>query len=255
MQNNHYLRRDQRNTRMERREFIEKSAMAAGGVLLSAAGADALAKQENGKKMKVLLINGSPRPQGNTSLALAEVAKQLEKNGIASETVWIGNKPVRGCIACNQCSRKPGACVFDDDVCNSISARFAEADGLIIGSPVYYGQPNGALLAVLQRAFYSNGGAISGKPAAAIAVCRRGGATASFEALNMPFLMLNMPVVASQYWNIVYGLTPGQASLDDEGMQTMRTLANNMAWLLKSTNGKPAPGRGGEPASPMNFIR
>lgn len=240
---------------MKRRQFIEKTALAAGGVLLSAAGADALAKQENGKKMKVLLINGSPRQKGNTSLALAEVARQLEKNGIDSETVWIGNKPVRGCIACNRCSANPGACVFQDDVCNGISGKFAEVDALIVGSPVYYGQPNGALLAVLQRAFYSNGGAIAGKPAAAIAVCRRGGATASFETLNMPFQMLNMPVVTSQYWNIVYGLTPGQAELDKEGMQTMRTLANNMAWLLKATGGKPAPGRGDEPATPMNFIR
>jgi len=240
---------------MERREFLEKTALAAGGILLSAAGADALTQQENGKKMKVLLINGSPRPKGNTSVALAEVAAQLEKNGIDTETVWIGNKPVRGCIACGKCHSKPGACTFHDDVCNSISGKFAEVDALIVGSPVYYGQPNGALLAILQRAFYSNGKAIAGKPAAAVAVCRRGGATASFETLNMPFQMLNMPVVTSQYWNIVYGMTPGQAALDTEGMQTMRSLANNMAWLLQATGGKPAPGRGDDPAAPMNFIR
>lgn len=207
--------------------------------------------------MKVLLINGSPREQGNTATALAEVARQLAAEGIESEQVWIGNKPVRGCIACGQCSAKGlGRCVFDDDVCNSISAKFNEADALIIGSPVYYGQPNGALLSIIQRAFYSNGASISGKPAAAIAVCRRGGATATFEALNMPFQMMNMPVVTSQYWNIVYGREPGQAANDTEGMQTMRTLARNMAWLLKCTEGKRAPGRpSDEPWEPMHFVR
>ena len=206
--------------------------------------------------MKVLIINGSPHPKGNTAIALEEIAGQLEKNGIGSETVWIGNKPVRGCIACRQCFAKGGGkCVFDDDVCNSISARFAGADALIVGSPVYYGQPNGAVLSIIQRAFYSNGAAIAGKPAAAVAVCRRGGATASFETLNMPFQMMNMPVVTSQYWNIVYGREPGQASLDTEGLQTLRALANNMAWLLKATGGKPAPGRGDEPWEPMHFIR
>ena len=130
-----------------------------------------------------------------------------------------------------------------------------EADALIVGSPVYYGQPNGALLAVLQRAFYSNSIAIAGKPAAVVAVCRRGGASAVFETLNMPFQMLNMPVVTSQYWNIVYGREPGQAAQDQEGLQTMRALAHNMAWLLKATGGKPAPGRGDEPWTPMHFVR
>ncbi len=205
--------------------------------------------------MKVLIINGSPRPKGNTSVALAEIAKTLEEEGIDSETVWIGNKPVRGCIACNSCSRKPGACVFDDDVCNEISAKYASADALIVGSPVYYGQPNGALLSIIQRSFYSNGGNIAGKPAAAVAVCRRGGATAAFETLNLPFQMMNMPVIGSQYWNIVYGREPGQAALDQEGLQTMRSLARNMAWLLKATGGKPAPGRGDEPWTPTHFIR
>ena len=207
--------------------------------------------------MKVLLINGSPHQQGNTALALAEIARQLDKDGIGSETVWIGHEPVRGCIACGGCARKSGgACVFDDDICNRISERFAGADALVVGSPVYYGQPNGALLSVIQRAFYSNGGAIAGKPAAAVAVCRRGGATATFETLTIPFQMMNMPVVTSQYWNIVYGRSPGQAALDAEGMQTMRTLADNLAWLLKATGGKPAPGRDpGEAWAPTHFIR
>lgn len=206
--------------------------------------------------MKVLLINGSPHQKGNTAIALGEVAAQLEKNGIDSEIVWIGNQPVRRCIACGKCkTQTDGRCIFDDDVCNRISAKFDGSDALIIGSPVYYGQPNGAVLSVNQRAFFSNGDAIAGKPAAAIDVCRRGGATASFEALNLPFQMMNMPVVASQYWNIVYGRDTGQAALDAEGMQTMRALANNMAFLLKATGGVPAPGRGDEPWVPMRFIR
>ena len=207
--------------------------------------------------MKVLLINGSPRKEGNTATALAEVAKQLAKEGIESEIVWIGNKPIRGCAACGRCAANGlGRCVFDDDVCNHISEKFADVNALIIGSPVYYGQPNGALLSVIQRAFYSNGANISGKPAASIAVCRRGGATAAFESMNMPFQMINMPVVTSQYWNIVYGRTPGEAAMDKEGMQTMQTLARNMAWLLKSTNGEKAPGRPtDEPWDAMHFIR
>ncbi|MBR4167924.1 MAG: flavodoxin family protein [Bacteroidales bacterium] len=204
--------------------------------------------------MKVLMINGSPRRKGNTSIALEQIAGQLEKHGIESEIVWIGNKPLRGCIACNTCKDNPGACVFDDDVCNGISARMNDADALVVGSPVYWGQPNGAVLAIIQRMFYSNGSAFRGKPAAAVAVCRRGGATATFQALNMPFQMMSMPVVTSQYWNIVYGREPGQAALDAEGMQTMRTLANNMAALLKATGGKLMPGSD-EPWEPMHFIR
>ena len=207
--------------------------------------------------MKVLLINGSPRQNGNTATALAEVAKQLTLEGIESEMVWIGNKPIRGCIACGQCKEKGlGQCVFDDNICNHISAKFEESNALIVGSPVYYGQPNGTLLSIIQRAFYSNGANISGKPAASIAVCRRGGATAVFESLNMPFQMMNMPIVTSQYWNIVYGRTEGNAAMDTEGLQTMRTLARNMAWLLKSTNGEKAPGRPADEAwEAMHFIR
>ena len=206
---------------------------------------------------KVLLINGSPRQNGNTATALAEVAKQLSLEGVESEMVWIGNKPIRGCMACGQCTAKGlGRCVFDDDICNVISEKFENSNALIIGSPVYYGQPNGALLSIIQRAFYSNGANISGKPAASIAVCRRGGATAAFESLNMPFQMMNMPIVTSQYWNIVYGRAAGEAMMDKEGLQTMRTLARNMAWLLKSTKGKMAPGRPDEEAwDAMHFIR
>ena len=206
--------------------------------------------------MKVLLINGSPRQKGNTSIALAEMAGQLEKHGLETETVWIGTKPVRGCIACNACRKAPGACAFDDDVCNRISEKMDGADALVIGSPVYYGQPNGALLAVVQRMFHSNGNAVKGKPAAAVAVCRRGGADAAYQTLNMPFQMMNMPVVTSQYWNIVYGREEGEARLDIEGMQTMRTLAKNMAWILKNAHAECAnhhPEK--EEWQPMNFIR
>lgn len=207
--------------------------------------------------MKVLLINGSPRQEGNTATALAVVAEQLAKEGIESEIVWIGNKPIRGCIACGQCATKGlGRCIFDDDICNRISEKFSEADALIVGSPVYYGQPNGALLSIIQRAFYSNGASIAGKPAASITVCRRGGATAAFEALNMPFQMMNMPLITSQYWNIAYGRQAGETAQDTEGMQTMRTLARNMAWLLKCTKGQTAPGRlTDEPWEAMHFIR
>lgn len=204
--------------------------------------------------MKVLMINGSPRLKGNTGIALAEIAGQLKKRGIESEIVWIGNRPTRGCIACNRCKEKPGACIFSDDICNEISARMDDADALVVGSPVYWGQPNGAVLSIVQRMFYSNGAAFAGKPAAAVAVCRRGGATAAFQALNMPFMMMNMPVVTSQYWNIVYGRDAGQASLDKEGMQTMRTLADNMAALLQTTAGRPLPLRE-EPWEPTHFVR
>lgn len=207
--------------------------------------------------MKVLLINGSPRKQGNTFLALSEAAGQLEKNGIETEIVHIGVKPVRGCIACGKCLEKQlGRCVFDDDVCNRISEKFATTDAFIVGSPVYFGQPAGPVLSLLQRAFFSARAKVEGKPAAAVCVCRRGGATASYQTLCMPFQMLNMPVVTSQYWGIVYGREAGQAALDIEGMQTMRTLADNMAWLLRKihADGKPqAPER--EPWQPMHFIR
>lgn len=207
--------------------------------------------------MKVLLINGSSRKKGNTFLALSEVAKTLEAQGIEAEIVQIGNKAVRGCIACGQCQMKQlNRCVFDDDVCNRISEKLDTADALIVGSPVYYGQPNGSVLSLIQRMFFSAGSKVQNKPAAAVCVCRRGGATAAFETMNMPFQMMNMPVVTSQYWNIVYGREEGQAALDTEGMQTMRTLANNMAWLLKKIHADGQtdyPER--EPWAPMHFIR
>ena len=205
--------------------------------------------------MKVLLLNGSANKKGNTFTALSEVARQLENNGVEAEIMQLGNKPVRGCIACGQCQMKQlGHCVFDDDICNQIVEKLNEADALVVGSPVYYGQPNGAVMAVLQRAFFS-GAKVQNKPAAAVAVCRRGGATAAYQTLNMMFEMMNMPVVTSQYWNIAYGSSKGEVKLDTEGMQTMRTLGNNMAWLLEKIHagGKDAPER--ERGVYMNFIR
>lgn len=158
--------------------------------------------------MKVLLLNGSANKKGNTFTALSEVARQLENNGVVAEIMQLGNKPVRGCIACGQCRAKQlGCCVFDDDICNRIVEKLNEADALIVGSPVYYGQPNGAVMAVLQRAFFS-GAKVQNKPAAAVAVCRRGGASAAYQTLNIMFEMMNMPIVTSQYWNIAYGRTP-----------------------------------------------
>ena len=207
--------------------------------------------------MKVLLINGSPRTDGNTHLALMEAAKQLKKNGIETEMLEIGSRSVRGCIACNQCKVKPfKRCVFDDDLCNQAIGLMEECDALIVGSPTYYGQPNGTVLSLIQRMSYAATHVMQNKPAAAVAVCRRSGSSAVYQTLLMPFQMQNMPIVTSQYWNIVYGAIQGQAELDAEGMQTMRTMADNMAWLLKKIHADGAqdtPKR--EPQQVMSFIR
>lgn len=204
--------------------------------------------------MKVLLINGSPRHKGNTSVALEEIAKQLAKQDIESEILWIGTKPVRGCIACDKCTNN--RCNFNDDIVNTVIEKMEQCDGLVIGSPVYYGQPAGPVCSLQQRMMYAGSSVFANKPAAGVCVCRRGGATAAFQTLNMPFQMTNMPVVTSQYWNILYGCGEGETSLDVEGLQTMRTLANNMAWMLKKLHGIPTadqPER--EDWAPMNFIR
>ncbi len=209
--------------------------------------------------MKVLLVNGSPHKQGNTFIALSEVAKTLQSEGIETEIVHIGLKPIRGCIACFKCKENmDGRCVFNDDICNEISAKYAEADGFIFGSPVYYGQPNGALLSLMQRSFFSNGAAAAYKPAAAVTICRRGGATAAFQTMNMIFEMSNMPLVTSQYWNIAYGREQGETSQDVEGLQTMRTLGHNMAWMLKKFHNQEAgtqPTPDEMPWTATNFIR
>lgn len=183
--------------------------------------------------MKVLLINGSPHKKGNTYIALSEVATALEKEGVATEIVSIGTKAIQGCIACNKC-QETGVCVFNDEPYRTIREKLQQADGVIIGSPVYFAGPNGMLCALLDRLFYSCRSALLYKPATSVAICRRGGASATFDRLNKYFTITNMPVVSSQYWNSVHGRRPGEAVQDLEGLQIMRTLGRNMAWLLKN---------------------
>lgn len=183
--------------------------------------------------MKVLLINGSPRKEGCTYTALREVADALEATGIETEFFHIGAEPVRGCIECWKCS-KLGRCAFDDDVCNTMAERMIAADGIVIGSPVYYAAPAGQLCALLDRVFYAQASALAHKPAAAVVNCRRGGASAAFDRLNKYFTINHMPVVTSQYWNSTHGRKPEEVLQDREGLQTMRLLGKNMAWLLKN---------------------
>ena len=182
--------------------------------------------------MKVLIINGSPRIRGNTSIAVDEIAKTLREEGIEPEVVQIGNQNIRGCIACGTCEEK-GRCVFDDAV-NELAPKFEEADGLIVASPVYYASANATLIACLDRLFYSTSFDKSMKVGASVVVCRRGGASATFDELNKYFTIANMPIASSQYWNSVHGSAKGEALKDEEGLQTMRVLARNTAFLVKS---------------------
>ncbi len=206
--------------------------------------------------MNVLLINGSPHKDGCVFTALSEVAGQLNKQGIETKIFHIGNKPIQGCVACYQCI-ETGYCVFKDDPVNECVDLVHKADGIVIGSPVYYAAPNGALCAFLDRMFFMKAGKYAYKPAAAIVNCRRGGASAAFDRLNKYFTISNMPVVSSQYWNATHGMTPEEVKQDLEGMQIMRTLGKNMAWLLKCIEaGKstvPYPEK--EPRQSTNFIR
>lgn len=206
--------------------------------------------------MKVILVNGSPKAKGCTYTALMEVAGALEKNGIETEIFQVGTKPIAGCIGCGACS-KTGKC-FIDDVVNEFVEKAKEADGFVFGSPVHYAAASGAITSFLDRAFYGKSAVFAGKPGAAVVSCRRGGASAAFDQLNKYFGISGMPVVPSQYWNQVHGNTPEEVKQDEEGMQTMRTLGNNMAWLLKCIEaGREAgityPKR--EPALKTNFIR
>lgn len=182
--------------------------------------------------MKVLLINGSPRIGGNTSIALEEMVKVFREEGIETEVVQVGQKAIRGCIACGTCA-KTGKCVFDDAV-NEIAPKFKEADGLVAASPVYYGSANATLVALLDRLFYSTSFDKTMKVGAAVAIARRGGCSATFDELNKYFTISGMPVASSQYWNSVHGLAKGDAEKDGEGLQTVRTLARNMSFLIKS---------------------
>lgn len=183
--------------------------------------------------MKVLLLNGSPRKEGNTFAVLREMEKTFNAEGVQTELIHVGNQNVHGCLACGKCGEL-GKCVLDDLV-NEVAAKLSEADGLVIGSPVYYASPAGTLLAFLDRLFYSSASINkSMKVGASVAVARRAGTTATFDVLNKYFTISNMPVVSSQYWNVAHGAKPGEVLQDAEGMQTMRTLARNMTFLMKS---------------------
>lgn len=206
--------------------------------------------------MKVLLVNGSPHKEGCTYTALCEAANALEKNNIQTEIFWLGAKPIGGCIGCGAC-RKTQRCFMNDCV-NSFLEMVPETDGFIFGTPVHYAAASGTLTSFMDRVFYGKSNLFRGKPAAAVMSCRRGGATATFDQVNKYFTISQMPIVSSQYWNMVHGQTPEEVRQDLEGMQIMRTLGNNMAWLLKCIDaGKnagiamPQP----EPGIHTNFIR
>ncbi len=181
--------------------------------------------------MKVLLINGSPNEEGCTYTALTEVERTLNKNGIETELLWLGNAPVANCVDCGFC-RQQGRCVHDDAV-NRVIDELDSISALVVGSPVYYAAASGQLCSFMDRLFHSCGRRMAGKLGASVVSCRRGGASAAFDRLNKYFTISNMPIVSSQYWNQVHGNTPEEVMQDEEGLQTMRTLAENMAWLIK----------------------
>lgn len=206
--------------------------------------------------MKVLMLNGSAHPTGNTYIALKEIGEQLRKEGIDYEIVNVGGAPIRDCLGCGKCTE--AGCVFADDGVNDFIAKAKEADGFVFGTPVYYAHPSGRILSFLDRAFYSGSAAFAFKPGAAVAVARRGGTSASFDVLNKYFGISRMPVVGATYWNLVHGTKPGDAAEDAEGLQTMRNLARNMAYLLKCQEagrlaGVPLPET--ERGNRTNFIR
>lgn len=207
------------------------------------------------KPLHVLLLNGSPRANGNTSIALKELENIFHTQGVETETVLLGNQDIRGCIACYSC-KKNGKCIFDDIV-NELAPKFEVSDGLVIASPVYFASANATLIACLDRLFYSTSFNKTMKVGASVVCARRGGCSAAFDELNKFFTVSNMPVVSSQYWNSVHGRDMGEAVMDEEGLQTMRTLANNMTFLMKSIAlGKEAYGLPEkEPTIHMNFVR
>lgn len=206
--------------------------------------------------MQVLMINGSPHQKGCTYTALSEVAGQLEKEGVGTDIFHIGSKPIKGCIGCGGCFES-GYCVFKNDPVNACIDLARQADGIVVGSPVYFAGPNGSLCSLLDRMFFAKGDRYAYKPAAAVVCLRRGGASASFDRLNKYFTISNMPIVSSQYWNAVHGLTPEEVRRDLEGMQIMRTLGRNMAWLLKCIEAAKGavPYPEAEPRQMTNFVR
>lgn len=207
--------------------------------------------------MKVLLVNGSSKANGNTARALTEVAEQLGAEGIDTEMFQLGAKPIRDCIGCGQCGKLDCRCTFDDDVVNELIAAAEQADGFVFGSPVYYAHPSGRILSALDRAFYAGSKAFAHKPGAAVAVARRGGTSTTFDVLNKYFTINQMPVVASTYWNNVFGAMPGEAAQDAEGLATMRNIGKNMAWLLRCIEAGQAAGINAPEAdrATTNFIR
>ena len=182
--------------------------------------------------MKVLILNGSPRMNGNTTLAVDEMVKVFDAEGVETEVIRVGNKDIRGCMACNSCA-KTGKCVFDD-VVNEIAEKFEKSDGLVVATPVYYASANGTLVSCLDRLFYSTGFDKTMKVGGAVAVARRGGLSATFDEMNKYFTICGMPVASSYYWNSVHGAAPGEAAQDEESLQTARNLAKNMTFLMKS---------------------
>lgn len=190
--------------------------------------------------MNVLLINGSPTPDGNTYIALSEVAKALNEDGISTEILQLGKKPVPGCIACGRC-QQTGVCVFNTGIYQEAFEKIQSTDGIVVGSPTYYAGPNGSLCALLDRLFYSASRFLEYKPAAAVGICRRAGSTSTVERLNKYFEMTNMPMPSSQYWNNAFGLMHGDVVRDAEGLQTMRTLGHNLARLIKALKKEPLP--------------
>ena len=183
--------------------------------------------------MKVLLINGSANIKGCTYTALCEVEKILNQQHIDTEIISLGNKPIRDCMGCQTCRKNGGKCIFEDDMINEITEKAKNADGFVFGSPVYYAHPSGRLLSAMDRMFYSNSQAFKFKPAAAIVSARRAGTTASLDAIQKHFTINCMPIISSNYWNMVHGNTPEEVLQDKEGLQIMRTLGQNMAWILK----------------------
>ena len=209
--------------------------------------------------MKVLLINGSPKKEGCTYTALSEVAKELQNNGIETEIFHVGTKPIKGCMGCGTCARTGSKqCVVTDDTVNEAILKVKEADGIVVGSPVHYAAASGDITAFMDRLFYAGSSYMTYKPAAAVVSCRRGGASAAFDQLNKYFTIAQMPIVSSNYWNMVHGNTPAEVLQDEEGLQTMRVLGRNMAWMLKCIEaGKAAGITTPEPEAKIktNYIR
>lgn len=248
---------------MSRREALKTMGLFALGsglaMTLDGSEPDIQTQNQTEKKMKVMLVNGSPHKNGCTFTALSEIAETLRKNGVESEFFWIGNKPVSGCIACRACA-KTGRCILDDAV-NRFLDRVPEFDGFVFGAPVHFASPNGMTISFMDRVFFcdfNKGKNFAGKPGAAIASCRRAGSSATLDVLNKYFVFSKMPLVPSQYWPMVHGGVPEDVKKDIEGLQIMRTLGQNMAWLLKCIAAGKAAGIDlpqYEPFTPTNFIR